>query len=94
MAKLQWQSVVSRMEIEEFTRYSVIQEYQPSDPKDLTFHLLKYGNKKSYQGQWGNELLFWSINDELGYVWTTDHRATEIRDWIRDNLFGVIPGND
>lgn len=73
--------------MEEYTRSMTIQEYVPSNPRHRVFHVLKYGDTKTYKGAWGPELLHWNANDELGYVWTTLLRSLEIRDWIRDNIF-------
>lgn len=85
--ELNWRAVVSRLEIEEYTRRGAIKEYVPRSQRHKIFHILKYGTKICYKGPWGSELLYWDPNQELGYVWATEARSKEIIDWIRDNLF-------
>lgn len=84
---LEWISVMSRMELEEYSAANKIKLWQPKDPRHKTYYLLKYGTTKGYKGGWGPELIVWRPEDELGYVWSTHSRACEIRDWIRDNIF-------
>ena len=84
---LSWHPVVSRLELEEYTKSNAIKPYLPKNQRQLVFHKLKYGNQQMYKGAWGPELLLWRTDTDLGYVWATDHRSQEIIAWIRDNIF-------
>lgn len=85
--KLDWIPVISRIEIEEFSKTGSIRPYVPKDPRHKLIHYLRHNDKVGYKGGWGPELIFFDPITELGSVWATHHRAIEIRDWIRDNLF-------
>lgn len=85
--KLEWISVLARADLEELTNGSHIWPYRPKNTRHELFDLIKHPNRQGFAGGWGPEVIYWNNLDELGYVWSTHHRAIEIRDWIRDHLF-------
>jgi hypothetical protein len=89
-------AVCGGLELDEFIRYKVIRPWEPRKAQDRFSYLIKYPNHKFYVGGWGNEKLIVSNTEQpkRGVIWCTEERSDQIIQWIRLNLFEVIPGED
>ena len=80
-------SVCGFMDLAELVHQGLARQWRPQHPRDQIWHQLKYENAKTYRGNWGNELITVSLNDQNCYCWCTEQRANTIGSWIRDSLF-------
>lgn len=84
--------VCGQLELQEYLDQGLVKPWQPRDPRHRLFHKIKHPDTDFYQGPWGPELLKVPQRDDPllgrpGYVWCTESRCLEIRQWIMANLF-------
>lgn len=96
---LDWHIVCGSYEYEELAHYSVIKPWPYKDQRHKLFDDINLPNQTKWQGDWGNEPMYYDTQDLLlrgpvGRVWATATRAEEISLWIRDQMFNIAPGND
>jgi hypothetical protein len=84
--------VCGQLELQEYLSSNRVKEWQPKNPRHNLFHKIKYPDTEFYQGPWGPELLKVPKQEDPllgrpGYIWCTESRCLEIRQWIMANLF-------
>lgn len=86
--ELAYNPVCSQLELEEIGHR--LREWRPLNSKNKLFYIMKWPNHRFYRGSWGPELLMVPLifdGSVQGYVWSTDKRAQEIRQWFYSNVF-------
>lgn len=97
---LSWHVVGNQYEHEELVRYQAIKPHEYKDPRHKLFDDLKWHKHTRWRGGWGPEPMYYDSEYDLAregrlcIVYATDKRAQEIRNWIRDQMFNLAPGND
>ena len=84
--------ICGQLELQEYLLSDRVRLWQPKDPRQQLFHQIKYPDIDFYQGPWGPELLKVPRKEDPllgrpGYIWCTEHRCLEIRQWVMSNLF-------
>ena len=91
---LEWRPVLDWYEHNELIHHKKIVKWQAKNPRQDFFNQIRHFNDLVYKGGWGPEILHCRLNEDRGYVWSTETRQQEIVKWIQDSVDYLAPGND
>ena len=91
---LEWRPVLDWYEHNELLHHKKIVKWQAKNPRQDFFNQIRHFNDLVYKGGWGPEILHWRLNEDRGYVWSSELRQKEILEWIEYNVDHLAPKND